>query len=101
MGTQVTHHHALGFVFPDPVRQGDGDFFHKQQLLRSTLDRRISCSLASISALLLPSVSRRIPRAANTSFNSGTIKPAISAAFASEMRCCRHNATAPSSRSVG
>src|SRR4029453_18767462 len=63
--------------------------------------RRISCSLASISALLLPSVSRIIPRAANTSFSSGTVRPAISAAFASEMRCCRHNATAPSSRSEG
>src|SRR5215813_9896049 len=57
--------------------------------------RRISCSLASISALLLPSVSRIIPRAANTSFNSGTVRPAISAAFVNEMRCCRHNATAP------
>src|SRR4029453_3586606 len=62
---------------------------------------RSSCSLASISVGLLPSVSRMIPRAASTSFNSGTVRPAISAAFASETRCCRHSATAPSSFSVG
>src|SRR2546428_139028 len=35
MGAQVTHHHVLGFILPDPVWQGYGDFLHGQQLLCS------------------------------------------------------------------